>query len=213
MKDEKLVASLMEMNEHLTLLSGTSLTDGTMYRTIVGALQYLQFTRTNIAFAVNKLSQFMHRPTDIHWQAVTRLLRYLSGTIDRGIFFHTNNTPNLHAFSDVDWAGNRDDYTSTTANIIYLGSDPVLWTSQKQKTVARSSTEAEYRGVADTASELIWIHALLKELGISSKSQPVIYCDNVGATYLCANPIFHSRMKHVALSYHFTRQFVQLGFL
>lgn len=213
MGDAKPVSTPMLTNEHLTLLSGTSLTDGTMYRTIVGALQYLQFTRPDIAYAVNKLSQFMHRPTDIHWQAVKRLLRFLSGTRDRGIFFRANNKSHLHAFSDADWAGNKDDYTSTTANIIYLGSNPVSWTSRKQKTVARSSTEAEYKAVADTASELIWVASLLKELGIPPASQPVIYCDNVGATYLCANPIFHSRMKHIALNYHFIRQLVQSKFL
>lgn len=213
MADAKPVASPMLPNEHLTLLSGTSLIDGTTYRSVVGALQYLQFTRPDVAFAVNKFSQFMHRPTDIHWQAVKRLLRYLAGTRDRGIFFHAKNTQNLHAFSDADWTGNRDDFTSTSANIIYLGSNPVSWSSRKQKTVARSSTEAEYRAVADTACEIIWITNVLKELGISSSSQPVIYCDNVGATYLCANPIFHSRMKHVALNYHFIRQLVQSGFL
>ena len=182
MADAKPVASPMLSNEHLTLLSGTSLTDGTTYRSVVGALQYLQFTRPDVAFAVNKFSQFMHRPTDIHWQAVKRLLRYLAGTRDRGIFFRAKNTQNLHAFSDADWAGNRDDFTSTSANIIYLGSNPVSWSSRKQKTVARSSTEAEYRAVADTACEIIWITNVLKELGISSSSQPVIYCDNVGAT-------------------------------
>ena len=105
MKDEKLVASLMEMNEHLTLLSGTSLTDGTMYRTIVGALQYLQFTRTNIAFAVNRLSQFMHHPTTLHLEAAKRVLRYLAGTATKGLFFSRNTPLTLHAYSDADWAG------------------------------------------------------------------------------------------------------------
>ena len=79
--------------------------------------------------------------------------------------------------------------------------------------MARSSTEAEYRSVATTAAELRWICSLLTELGISLPQQPVIYCDNVGATNLCSNPIFHSRMKHVALDYHFIREQVQGGAL
>lgn len=206
-------SSPMVPTDRLQLTSGTALVDGSEYRMVVGSLQYLHFTRPDIAFAVNKLSQFMHRPTDLHWLAAKRVLRYLAGSRDRGIFLRRNTNLSLHAFSDSDWAGNRDDYTSTGAYIVYLGGNPVVWSSKKQKTVARSSTEAEYQCVADTAVELQWIMSMLKELGISSIPTPVIYCDNVGATYLCANPVFHSRMKHVALDYHFIRQLVQSGLL
>lgn len=97
--------------------------------------------------------------------------------------------------------------------IVYLGSHPTVWSSKKQKTVAQSSTEAKYRSVADTTSELRWVAQLMNELGISPSSQPVIDSDNVGATYLSVNPVFHSRMKHVALDYHFVRQLVQSRFL
>ena len=180
---------------------------------VVGSLQYLHFTRPDIAFAVNKLSQFMHRPTDLHWQAAKRVLRYLARTRDKGVFLRSNNRLSLHAFSDSDLAGNKDGYTSTSAYIVYLGSNPIVWSSKKQQTVARSSTEAEYRCVADTAAEMTWIVFILTELCVKPVSQPVIYCDNVGATYLCANPVFHSRMKHVALDYHFIRELVQSGFL
>lgn len=155
----------------------------------------------------------MHCPTDTHWQAAKRVLRYLSGTRDQGIFLRSNNNLNLHAYSDADWGGDRDDYTSTGAYIVYLGAHPIVWSSKKQKTVARSSTEAEYRSIAGTAAELRWVVHLMKELGITPSSQPVIYCDNVGATYLSANPVFHSRMKHVALDYHFVRQLVQSHFI
>ena len=79
--------------------------------------------------------------------------------------------------------------------------------------MARSSTEVEYRAVVNTASELRWICSLLSKLGVNLPVAPVVYCDNVGATYLCANPIFHSRMKHVALDYHFVRGNIQSGVL
>ena len=119
----------------------------------------------------------------------------------------------LHAYSDADWAGDSDDYVSTNGYIVYLGKHPISWSSKKQKSIARSSTEAEYKSVANTSSELTWICSLLHELGIKLPTAPVIYCDNVGATYLCANPVFHSRMKHVALDYHFIRNQVQSGAL
>lgn len=197
----------------LTLHTGTTLSDPTEYRTIVGSLQYLSLTRPDIGYTVNKLSQFMHQPTTEHWAAVKRLLRYLCGTLDHGITLCRKSSLALHAFSDADWAGNKDDFTSTSAYIVYLGHNPISWSSKKQRTVARSSTEAEYRSVAATAAELRWICSLLTELGITIPHQPVIYCDNVGATNLCANPVFHSRMKHVALDYHFIREQVQNGLL
>jgi hypothetical protein len=93
-------------------------------------------------------------------------MRYLCGTINNGLLLHSNSPMSLHAFSDADWAGNKDDYSSTSANLVYFDNNLISWSSKKQKTVARSSTEAEYRAVAATAAELCWIHSLLSELYI-----------------------------------------------
>ncbi|CAA7018700.1 unnamed protein product [Microthlaspi erraticum] len=161
------------------------------YRMVVGSLQYLAFTRPDIAYAVNRLSQFMHSPSETHWQTAKRVLRYLAGTSSHGIYLRADTPLNLHAYSDADWAGDRDDY----------------------KGVSRSSTEAEYKAVANTASEIRWVCSLLTQLGVTLTHTHVIYCDNVGDTYLCANPVFHSRMKHLALDYHFIRELVQSGVL
>ena len=130
-----------------------------------------------------------------------------------GLFLHKANTLSLHAFSYADWAGNKDDYTSTSAYIVYLGRHPLSWSSKKQRTVARSSIKAEYRSVAATTSEINWICSLLTELDITLPTLPIIYCDNVGATYLCSNPVFHWCMKHVAIDYHFIRDQVQSSVL
>ncbi|KAK0583923.1 hypothetical protein LWI29_005146 [Acer saccharum] len=100
-------------------------------------------------------------------------------------------------------SGDPDDRRSTTAYIVFLGSTPISWSSKKQQTVARSSTKAEYRAIATTAAELNWVGHLLTELKVKVPLPPVIYCDNTGATYVCANPIFHSRMKHVAIDFFF----------
>ncbi|KAG7564770.1 Integrase catalytic core [Arabidopsis suecica] len=207
----KPVNTPMATTPKLTLHSGIKLTDPTEYRSIVGSFQYLAFTRPDISYVVNRLSQYMHSPTDIHWQAAKRVLRYLKSTITHGIFLQRHNPLSLHAYSDADWGGDSDDYVSTNAYIVYLGKNPVSWSSKKQRGVARSSTEAEYRSVANASSEIRWICSLLTELGISLHKTPTIYCDNVGATYLCANPVFHSRMKHIAMDYHFIRNQVQAG--
>lgn len=189
----------------------TALDDATEYRAVVGNLQYLFLTRPDISFSVNKLSQYMHRSTTEHWKAMKRILRYLSGTMTHDIYFPANNTPSLHAFTNADWAGNKDDYTSTSAYIVYLGRHPIAWSSKKKTGVTRSSTEAEYRSLASTASEVCWVTSLFFELGVTITTTPTIYCDNIGATYLAANPVFYSRMKHLALDYHFVRQHVQSG--
>lgn len=213
MLSTKPVTTPMAASPKLTLHSGTRLPDPKEYRSVVGSLQYLAFTRPDISYAVNRLSQYMHMPTTDHWQAVKRVLRYLAGTTTHGIFLRKGNTLSLHAYSDADWAGDTDDYVSTNGYIVYLGRHPISWSSKKQNGVTRSSTEAEYRSVANASSEMMWVCSLLEELGITLPKTPVIYCDNVGATYLCANPVFHSRMKHIALDYHFIRNQVQAGAL
>ena len=209
----KPVSTPMSLTPKLSLKSGTKLDNASEYRATIGNLQYTSFTRPDIAYAVNKLSQYMHCPTDLHWSAAKRILRYLAGTPSHGILLRCNTPLTLHGFYDADWAGDVDDFLSTNAYVVYLGSSPISWSSRKQKGVARSSTEAEYRAVANAASEIRWITSLLTELGVRLSTPPVIYCDNIGAAYLSANPIFHSRMKHLALDFHFIRDNVQAGTL
>ena len=95
----------------------------------------------------------------------------------------------LITHSDADWAGNYDDRTSTSAYISFLGVNPISWSSKKQRAVARSSTEAEYRALANAASETSWLLSLFKELGLPLFGQPKLLCDNLGAAHLSFNPV------------------------
>ncbi|KAJ9538392.1 hypothetical protein OSB04_031125 [Centaurea solstitialis] len=198
------------------------LDDPSRYRHTVGALQYATLSRPDIAFVVNKVCQFMHAPTENHWTGAKRILRYLKGTIDLGLWIRHNTgyqlqafsdshwSPNLQAYLDFDWAGCPIDRRSTGGHAIYLGSNLISWSARKQKTIPRSSTESEYKAIADTVAELIWLKSLLRELGLNSKA-PTLWCDNLGATYLTANPVFHARTKHVEVDYNFVCEQVTQG--
>ncbi|PHT91035.1 hypothetical protein T459_06148 [Capsicum annuum] len=152
----------------------------------------------------------MHCAREVHWQAVKRLLRYIRATTNIGLFI-SKNTLQLQCFSDSDWAGCPDDRCSTNGYLVYLGNNLISWSSKKQPIVARSSTESEYKSLANATAEIAWVSSLLRELGFRSAISAIMWCDNIGAIYLSANPVFHARTKHIELDYHFVREQIKLG--
>lgn len=141
----------------------------------MGSLQYLTVTRPDVAYAVNRLSQFMHKPTEKHLQSLKRVLRYLKQTIHYGLFLKRVQPITLSAFSDSDWGGCREVGRSTTGYAIYLGPNIISWRSARQKSVSRSFTEAEYKALSNASAELIWIRNLLRELGFQHTLTPTLF--------------------------------------
>jgi hypothetical protein len=109
MVDAKPVNTPMAFSTNLSLFDDDPFSNTTLYRSTVGALQYLSIIRPDIAFTMNKLSQCMHKPTHLHWQSIKHLLRYLKQTIHFGLHIRPSSTTVLQAFTDADWAGSRDD--------------------------------------------------------------------------------------------------------
>lgn len=192
----------------MTVESGDSLgpEDATNYRSVVGALQYLTLTRPDISYSVNKVCQYLHAPSTVHWTAVKRILRYLKFTKGLGLQIHKCPSFLVTAYSDADWAGCADDRRSTGGFAVFLGSNLVSWSARKQATVSRSSIEAEYKALANATAEVMWIQTILKELNIKTPPSARLWCDNIGATYLSANPVFHARTKHIEVDFHFVRE-------
>ena len=188
----------------LSLHEGEPLSDVTEFRSTVGALQYLIFTRPDIAFAVNQVCQYMHSPTTTHWAAVKRILRYLKATHDHGLVY-TASPLTLTAYADVDYAGDPDDRRSTGGYCIFLGSNLISWSSKKQRGVSRSSTEAEYCQLAYTSATLSWFRNIFRDLNIHL-SPPRLWCDNISAIAVASNPVYQARMRHVEVDYHYVRE-------
>ncbi|WJZ96954.1 hypothetical protein VitviT2T_015594 [Vitis vinifera] len=211
--DSKTVDTPVELNAHLTPLGGKPLSNPSLYRRLVGSLVYLTVTRPDISYAVHQVSQYLSAPRSTHYAAVLRILRYPKGTLFHGLFYSAQSPLVLRAFSDADWAGDPTDRRSTTGYCFLLGSSLISWRSKKQTFVARSSTEAEYRALADTTSELLWLRWLLKDLGVSTSSATPLYCDNQSAIHIAHNDVFHERTKHIEIDCHFIRYHLLHGAL
>lgn len=201
----KPISSPMSPTTHLHQADGTPLPDPTSYRSTVGALQYLTLTRPDLSFSVNKVCQYLHAPTDLHWAAVKLILRYLKDTVNHGLLLKPASTFTLHSYSDADWAGSADDRKSRGGYAVFFESSLISWSSRKQRTVAQSSTEAEYKTIADATAEITWLQSLLRKLGVHQHHTAILWCDNLGVTYLTANHVFHARTKHVEIDFHFVR--------
>ena len=201
--DSKIVDTPIEYNRRLNSHDGESLSDTTLYKQLVGSLIYLTITRPDISYAVHVVSQFMAALRSPHYAAVLRILRYLKDTIFDGLHFSSHSSLTLQAYSDADWAGDPTDRRSTTGYCFILGDSLISWRSKKQTVIARSSNEAEYRALAATTAELIWLRWLLQDLGVDCSTATKLHCDNRSAIQIAHNDVFHERTKHIEIDCHF----------
>nr|CAD1826176.1 unnamed protein product [Ananas comosus var. bracteatus] len=191
---------------HPDLKKGELIDNVGLYQRLVGRLIYLTITRPDISYAVSLVSKFMHSPQTSHMNSVNRILRYLKSDPGKGILMRKNGNLNIVGYSDADWAGCPIDRHSTTGYCTLLGGNLVTWKSKKQNVVSRSSAEAEYRAMASTACELVWLKALLKDMGFNHDGPIQMKCDNQAAIHISTNPVFHERTKHIEVDCHFVRE-------
>lgn len=210
MTDATPVTTPMDVNTKLINdADPNELDDDVPYRELVGCLTYLALaTLPEIAYAASCLGQFNNCYGRAHWTAAKHVLRYLKGTKSMELNFSKDPRP-LREFVESDWGNCPNDPRSYSGYVFLLGGCPISWESQKQRTVALNSIEAEYMSLTEGAKELIYLTKLLQELGFPELLDPVLFVDNYRAVKLAENPIFHGRSKHIDIRHHLVRQHLQ----
>nr|AAP21414.1 putative polyprotein [Oryza sativa Japonica Group]ABF99446.1 retrotransposon protein, putative, unclassified [Oryza sativa Japonica Group] len=202
----------IDRNHQLCAQSGDPV-DKEAYQRLVGRLIYLCHTRPDISYAVSVVSRYMHDPRTGHLDVVHKILRYLKGTPGKGLWFRKNGHLNVEGYCDADWASSMDDRRSTSGYCVFVGGNLVSWRSKKQAVVARSTAEAEYRAMALSLSEMLWMRSLLTELRVLRSDTVMLHCDNKSAISIANNPVQHDRTKHVEIDRFFIKEKIDSGVL
>ncbi|XP_074373427.1 secreted RxLR effector protein 161-like [Apium graveolens] len=164
---------------------------------------YIIATRPDIVYAVSLISRYMSRPIELHLLAAKRILHYLQGTSDFGLFYKKDGNRELIGFTDSDYAGDIEDRKSTSGYAFILSSAAVAWSSRKQPIVTLSTTEAEFVATTSCSTLAIWMKRILGALGYEGDVSTVIFCDNNSTIKLARNPVFPGRFKHIEVRFHF----------
>nr|CAE03643.1 OSJNBa0060N03.8 [Oryza sativa Japonica Group] len=202
----------IDRNHQLCAQSGDPV-DKEAYQRLVGRLIYLCHTRPDISYAVSVVSRYMHDPRTGHLDVVHKILRYLKGTPGKGLWFMKNGHLNVEGYCDADWASSMDDRRSTSGYYVFVGGNLVSWRSKKQAVVARSTAEAEYRAMALSLSEMLWMRSLFTELRVLRSDTVMLHCDNRSAISIANNPVQHDRTKHVEIDRFFIKEKINSGVL
>jgi hypothetical protein len=140
-------------------------------------------------------------------------MRYLKGTIDYGLSYDGDHDFTLSGYTNVDWAGSVSERKSTSRCCFSLGSSMISWQSRKQSSIALSTTELEYIVACSTSCKAIWLRKLLIGLFDLEMGETLILFDNQSSIKMTKNHVFHNRLKHIEICYHYIRDMVQRGAL
>ena len=181
------------------------------YQELVGCLMYLAVsTRPDIAYVTNCLARYVSSPSSNHVAVAKRVLKYLHGTKSVGILLGDSSPSFLEGYCDANYGGCEETRRSTTGYVFTMHGSLISWQTKLQKTVAVSTTEAEYMAAASAAKEALYLRKVLNDVGFGAQCI-TIHCDNQGAVNLTKNALTVSRTKHVDIAHHFVRNRVCRG--
>lgn len=152
------------------------------------------------------VSRYLERTAEAHKNAVKCIFKYIRGTIDMGICFESGGNLDFRGYSDADYAGDVITRRSTSGYVFMFGNGIISWCSERQNSVALSTTESEYIAAPHAVKELVWLKGLLSELLLVEINVPIFFMDNQSAIRLVKNPAYHKRTKHIDVRYHFIRE-------
>ena len=185
------------------------------YREAIGSLMYLMVgTRPDLAYCVGVLAKHVQNPTQLHWEAVKRVIRYVVQTRNVGLVFGgTGKLEPALVYVDADWAGDEATRKSMSGFAALMSGSLVTWGARPQEVVALSSAESEYISLCTGAKETIWLRRLLTGLCVvpDMDKPTTILVDNQAAQSLAHNSAVNRRNKHIDVRYHFTRDVIEAG--
>jgi hypothetical protein len=193
------------METKLKLLVDTSseLVDATLYRQIIGSLMYLMNTRLDIYFFLNSLSQYLVEPRRFHLVVEKHVMRYLKGMLDFGLYYNGDQYFRLIGYTVSDWDVSVSDRKKTSRCCFSLESTMTSWHSRKQSSIALNTTKVEYIVACSTSCEAIWLWNLLTNIFDLEMEATMILCDNDSCINMTNNPMFHDKLKHIEIQYHY----------
>ncbi|UTT89609.1 hypothetical protein NDA17_001210 [Ustilago hordei] len=219
---DQVLAKHLDKHTKPTMVPMQSIPEGTLvasaaqqkeYPVIVGKLLWVaNSTRPDLSLTMGVLARHMCEPSQEHYQAAQRVLRYLESTRQVGLVYRASESQEpLVAHSDANWASDATiQRRSTSGSVALVYGNPVAWKSATQKCVSLSAVEAEFIAATEATREVLFLKQLLRSIGIATGT-PTVYSDNTGCIQVSKDPAQHWKLKHIDTKYHFVRNNVQEG--
>lgn len=199
MKDSRPVSTPMASILKLSRNDDIAEVNQTLYRSMIGKLQYVVHNRPYIILEAGIVARFSANPKENHMMTMKRILRYLKGIEDYGLYYKKIEKFELKVYTDVDWARNMDDRKSASGGAFFLGKRLVSWTRKKHNCISQSIAKAEYVAIIINCSNLVWIKKLLKGMKEEIIDPIVIFCDNTSSINISKNPMMDTKTNHIAI--------------
>ncbi|CAM8877602.1 unnamed protein product [Rhodiola kirilowii] len=183
------------------------------YSQVIGCLMYaMTSTRPDIAYAMRKLSRYTSNPSNLHWEAIKRVLKYLKGTMNYGLVYACFPSV-LEGYTDASWITNLEDHSSTSGWVFLLGGGAISWASKKQTCITSSTMKSEFIALAAAGKEAEWLRNLVHEIPLWPKPvAPIsIYCDSKETLAKAYSQMYNDKSRHLGIRHSAVRELITHG--